>query len=87
MNKFIPDPVFPTWPAREYHLKHMMGLSPKAKWPDTGMAAKTVSGITLYVLSAADAKARGVFHRARCVCPQCGADVGAGRLAQHKCKD
>jgi len=60
-----------------------LGLARGAHLPADGMAPRVINGVRTWVISKAEACARGVFHRVRCACPQCGADLPAGRLAQH----
>lgn len=74
------------WPIWERGLKVAFGLEPQAKWPDQGLPPRNVQGIAVFVLSKEQAKARGLFHRARAVCPNCHETLSAGRLRQHKCK-
>lgn len=86
MTKFmIVDPRFTDrkWPCREDELKKLMGIQPPKKWPDEGMGTYVIQGIQVYVLP----RKPGRFQlRARAICPGCGKDFAAGRIAQHVCK-
>jgi tRNA(Ile2) C34 agmatinyltransferase TiaS len=66
-------------------MNKFLGLAPKKKLPVEGMPAREVQGVMIYVLSLAEAKERGLFHRVRAVCPKCGVHMSAGRTHQHKC--
>lgn len=73
------------WVANEREIKVMFGLTPKAKWPDEGLEGRRIQNVWVTILSKDKAKSMGLFHRARCVCPQCGNPMSVGRLAQHVC--
>lgn len=60
-----------------------LGLARGAHLPAAGMPARVINGVVTWVIGKNEAVQRGVFHRVRCACPTCGADVPAGRLAQH----
>lgn len=72
--------------AHSHHIKVMLGLDAKAKLPSEGMPAREIQGITVYVLSIEDARARKQFHRVMAICPTCKAHLSAGRLHQHVCQ-
>lgn len=73
------------WNAHSNDMKRFFGLDPKKKWPANGMAAITIQGVPVFVISLAQAKERKVFHRVRANCPACNMEMSAGRLHQHVC--
>lgn len=82
---FIRNPRRPAWPAQSGQVKALLGLNEKAKLPVEGMEGRFVQGIFVHVISLAQAREFGVFHRVIAVCPQCDRSMSAGRLRQHKC--
>lgn len=94
-KRFIPSPRNPRWPAQEHELRAMFGVTGH-RWPKQGCPAREFNGIWVHVLPAdhvsltrlglpGEQKARRAQHRCIATCPECGAQVSAGRLAQHRC--
>lgn len=73
--------------AQSNDMKRLFGLDPKAKWPDHGADSRIIQGVRVWIESKERAKLLGVFHRVRCLCPNCNESMSAGRLFQHKCKE
>lgn len=94
-KRFIASPRNPRWPAQEHELRAMFGMT-GGKWPKQGCPARQIQGIWVHVLPSdhesltrlglpGERKARRAQHRCLATCPECGAGVSAGRLAQHRC--
>lgn len=87
MAKFLKDP---RWPERKQNaqshgVKILLGLDPDAKLPAEGMAPRLIQGVQIYVRPLDPKTSRRRVHRVRAICPDCGADISAGRLHQHVC--
>lgn len=80
------------FPAHDPDVKTLFGLHPKAKWPSEGMPNREINGVQCWVKplgpqiqSLRTGKLSRPFQlRAMCSCPNCGAVVSIGRLAQHE---
>ena len=79
---------FHNWPPSRFNparkgfdgdLKYHFDLPATAKWPLSGLNVRRVAGIWCWVEPIGYHK----FQRARTICPACGRNVPAGRLAQH----
>lgn len=68
------------WNAQSRQVMELLGVK---KPPVEGMPAREVQGVTVWVDSLAVAREKRHFHRVRCACPYCAADVSLGRLHQH----
>lgn len=75
-----------TMRAHSQQVNDLLGLGPKGKLPVDGLPPVYIQGIRVWVNPVALARERKQFHRVRCACPTCNAEVPLGRLAQHKCK-
>lgn len=84
MNLFIKDPKWGRG-AFDNAVKVMFGLQPKDKWPEQGMARRTVQGIHVWVEPIRlNADGRVKFSiRAMAQCPACHRTMPIGRLQQH----
>lgn len=51
--------------------------------PDGALGELVLGFVRYYIISKAEAKERGLFHRVFAVCPACGKNVAASRLPQH----
>jgi hypothetical protein len=80
-------------PAQEHHLRTMFGIT-GGKWPAQGCKPREIQGIMVHVLPtdhaslinlATGKKRSRAQHRCIAACPECGAQVSAGRLQQHRC--
>lgn len=71
---------YSAWNAQSRHVLMALGVK---KPPVEGMPAREVQGVTVWVDSLAVAREKRHFHRVRCACPYCAADVSLGRLHQH----
>lgn len=59
---------------------------PGSKWPDAGLPAREIQGITVWVNPIVRVPGhKSSKHRVRCRCPSCGTEVSMGRLDQHVC--
>lgn|SRR5215469_7302612 len=87
MQKFIHDPRVTWRNAHSGEVKKLFGLRPEDKWPDAGLPARDIQGITCWVDPiSVNHGSRRKFHRAMAACPDCTAIMSIGRLHQHKCK-
>lgn len=91
MSRFIASARNPQWPAQEPELRALFGVT-GGKWPDRGCPPRCIQGIWVRVLpvdhaSLVDLNRKGKRSQHRCLatCPDCGAQVSAGRLQQHRC--
>lgn len=93
MSRFIASARNPEWPAQEPELRELFGVK-GGKWPRQGCPARCIQGIWVHVLPIdheslrhplLPGKAKRAAHRCIAACPDCGATVSAGRLAQHRC--
>jgi hypothetical protein len=77
-------------PYRQVHSAAMLQLLGVTKLPVEGMLSRKIQGITVWVRALpprpADRRTKRSTHRVRCLCPDCGVELSAGRLFQHKCK-
>jgi hypothetical protein len=77
-----------TRPVHSSAMLQLLGVS-GSKLPAEGMPAREIQGIRVWVapLPPREPGQRGKrsTHRVRCACPDCGAEVSAGRLFQHRC--
>lgn len=76
-------------PMHDWQRKEAFGLRSQDKWPDAGLPARVIQGVTMMVRpfdksSLAYSKMVGAGKR-RCIaqCPQCGRWVDAGHIGQH----
>lgn len=79
--------------AFDREVKVMFGLEPTAKWPEQGMARRTIQGIHCWVEPAPptattmrwgrEVKVKSSKHRTFGVCPACQKTVPLGRMQQH----
>lgn len=96
MSRFIRAPGS-NWPAQEHHLRAMFGVT-SHRWPDQGCEPREIQGIWVRVLPVDHSSLRDpgshpltgrqrkrAQHRCIAWCPECGAQVSAGRLQQHRC--
>lgn len=91
-SRFIASPRNPQQSANEAELRALFGVTGH-RWPKDGCPARCIQGIWVQVLpdnhvSLRDlhgAKKKRAQHRCLATCPECGAQVSAGRLAQHRC--
>lgn len=95
MSRFIVSARNPRYPAQEPELRQLFGVT-GPRWPKQGCKPREIQGIWVHVLPADHAsltqlglpgeeKARRAQHRCIALCPECGAQVSAGRLHQHRC--
>lgn len=93
MSRFIRSPSYPKHPAQEHELREMFGVK-GGKWPRQGCPVRFIQDIAVHVLPydheslrhpLKPGKAKRAAHRCIATCPECGATVSAGRLAQHRC--
>lgn len=57
------------------------------KLPKDGLAPRMVQGVRVWAVPFVEGRPRkSSQHRVRCECPDCGVELSAGRLFQHKCK-
>lgn len=70
----------------------LMGMPRVDHWPATGLPARDVQGVRVWVNPkpvkvGRDGRPRkSSAHRVRCACPGCGRELSAGRLSQHLCE-
>ena len=93
-KRFIASPRNPRYAAQEWELRPMFGVTGH-RWPKQGCPARCIQGIWVHVLPVDHESLRhplkpgrakrGHGHRCIAACPECGATVSAGRLAQHDC--
>lgn len=80
------------WNVHSADMRELLGLDRKAKLPAEGMPQREINGIQTWVnplVSEATRRDLGWptrMHRVRCHCSDCGQEMSAGRLFQHKCK-
>lgn len=91
--RFIASARNPEWPAQEPELRQLFGIT-SHRWPKAGCPARCIQGIWVHVLPSdheslrhplKPGKAKRAQHRCIATCPECGATVSVGRLAQHRC--
>lgn len=98
MSRFIASARNPNRPAQEPELRTLFGVT-AAKWPRQGCPPRCIQGIWVRVLPADHESLRDPGchpltgrqrktsqHRCIASCPDCGAQVSAGRLHQHRCE-
>lgn len=71
-----------TWQMSTAELKRCMGITNSTKWPDKGMPSTNIDGTLVRVLPKNVDGTR--THRALATCADCGKEVPAGRLHQHR---
>lgn len=93
MSRFIASARNPRWPAQESELRALFGIT-GSKWPTQGCKPREIQGIWVHVLPVdhfslinwtTGKKRSRAQHRCLATCPECGAQVSAGRLQQHRC--
>lgn len=91
MSRFIASARNPRWPAQEPELRALFGVT-SHRWPAQGCEPREIQGIWVRVLPAdhsslvdLNGKRKRAQHRCIAWCPDCGAQVSAGRLQQHHC--
>lgn len=84
-SRFIKSPTG-RGPADSIDLQRMFGVR-QGHWPAQGCPARCIDGIWVHVLPRdhVSLKPGRRQHRAIATCPECGAQVPAGRLQQHRC--
>ena len=87
---YVPDPLYPRYPARSDTVKMLLGLRPADKLPEAGMPPQylpaTEGTVKVWVAPLVrKANIRTSVHRVLCECPKCNTTVSIGRLAQHVC--
>ena len=73
------------WNMQSHHVKQLLGIKGKLPVDASGYGPWNIQGWQVYILGLAEARKAGLFHRVRAICPDCGADISAGRTHQHKC--
>lgn len=84
--------------TRPVHSEAMLQLLGVKKLPVGGMPPREIQGIRVWVTPSVpkfrkgwngreyvEMRVKSSAHRVRCACPDCGAEVSAGRLFQHRC--
>lgn len=84
----IASPRYPSSYADSRDMFTLLGHDGESHWPDIGVAATVIQGITVWVepIQRREDGRKSSKHRVKFKCPNCREIFSVGRMHQHECE-